>query len=113
MDEPYIWIEESPIPIHRWFFGDIVAGNPRFWTVVLVVAELLLGFLTLARRGWAKAGLIGGALFSLFLFTFAIPYTIMMGPYAVFLAWLARKEHRRSILEIGEFAKRRPAHSSG
>ena len=96
MTHAYEWLEQSPIPIYRWFFRDIVAVRPVFWTVLLITGELLIGALTLARGGWAKLGLAGGALFSALLFSFASSYTIIMGPYAILLAWLSRKEYPTS-----------------
>lgn len=97
MEDPYGWLADgSPVPVYRWFFGDVVSAHPTSWTMALAVGEASVGALTLRRGRWARLGLAGGALFSALLFSLATPYTLMMGPYALFLAWLARKEQRRS-----------------
>ncbi|HET8521786.1 MAG TPA: hypothetical protein VFL82_01055 [Thermomicrobiales bacterium] len=87
---PYEWLAESPIPPYRWFFG-IVGDHPSAWTAALIAGELTIGILTLIPGRWARLGLAGGILFSAALFASASPYTIIMGPYAVFLAWLIWK----------------------
>jgi hypothetical protein len=88
---PYEWLEEETLPLSRWFFGDVVSAHPAPWTALLIAGELALGILTLARGRWARLGLAGGALFSALLFATASPYTLVMGPYAFLLAWLAWK----------------------
>jgi hypothetical protein len=100
MEDPYGWIaEKSPFRVWRRFFGDVVGARPAFWTALLVIGEAGLGVLTLARGGWARLGLAGGAIFSALLFALATPYTLVMGPYAIFLAWLARKGDRSSLVD--------------
>jgi hypothetical protein len=89
-DEPWTWLEESRVPVYRWFFGEVAGANPAPWTVALIAGEVALGLLTLSRRR-VRAGLIAGAAFSAFLFTLDTPYTLMMGGYALLLAWLARR----------------------
>lgn len=101
MNDPYVWIvEESCVAFWRRFFGEVVDENLLFWTVMLIIGEATLGVLTLARNGWAKAGLIGGAMFSAMLFFFGSVYTLVMGPYALLLVWLATHPFRRSIVDI-------------
>ena len=92
-DAPYTWLEESRVPVYRWFFGEVAAANPAPWTIALIAGEVALGVMTLSRR-WGRLGLIAGAAFSAFLFSLATPYTLMMGGYAVLLAWLARRAER-------------------
>ncbi len=98
MHDPYAWLAEgSAVPVYRWFFGDIVAANPTFWTVALALGEAALGVLTLAPGRLATIGLAGSAVASLFLFSLATPYTMMMGPYALFvllLLWAHRHSDR-------------------
>lgn len=92
MDGPYEWLAEgSPIPLYRWFFGDVAGAHPTFWTLALAAGEATIGALTLSHGRWARLGLGCGALFSAFLFSLATPYTLIMGPYALFLTWLSRK----------------------
>lgn len=101
MDRPYGWLaDDAGTSLYRWFFGEVVEAHPVFWTVLLAIGELTVGGLTLMRGGWAKLGLLGGALFSAFLFLTMTPYTLIMGPYAVFLGWLAAKEYPRNAWEI-------------
>lgn len=95
MARPFEWLEASPIPVYRWFFSDVAGANPRVWTLALVAGEVALGVLTLARGRWSSVGLAGGALFSLFLFSLGTVYTLMMGPYAALLGWLARRDAAR------------------
>jgi hypothetical protein len=85
---------DASLPIYRWFFGDVVSAAPEMWTLLLIAGELALGALTLASGRWARLGMWGGALWSLWLFPMLWPYTIMMGPYAMFLMWLARGDVR-------------------
>ncbi len=94
--DPYTWLEESLVRPYRWFFGEVATANPSFWTLALIAGETALGLLTLAGGKWTRLGLLGGTLFSLFLFTLATPYTMMMGGYAAFLAWLAWREIKSS-----------------
>jgi predicted phage tail protein len=68
----------------------VAGANPAPWTVALIAGEVALGVLTLSNR-WGRRGLIAGATFSAFLFTLGTPYTLMMGGYAVLLAWLAER----------------------
>ena len=91
---PFEWLEESLFPPYRWFFGEVAAQSPVFWTVALVAGETALGILTIAGGKWTRLGLLGGVLFSLFLFSLATPYTTMMGGYALLLAWLLRRVTR-------------------
>jgi hypothetical protein len=90
--DPWSWLEESPVPAYQWFFGDVVSRNPGAWTIGLIVGEAVLGILTLLPGRRAKIGLVGGACFSAFLFSLALPYTLIMGGYALLLAWLARRQ---------------------
>lgn len=92
MSRPFEWLEASPVPVYRWFFRDIAGAQPAFWTLLLIAGEIALGVLTLARGGWARLGLAGGALFSLFLVSLGTVYTLVMAPYALLLAWLARRD---------------------
>lgn len=94
MERPFDWIaDESRLGVMRWFFGEVVSACPVGWTVLLAIAELAIGVLTLMKGQFAKVGLAGGVLFSLFLFGMATPYTVVMGPYALFLFWRTRKEY--------------------
>lgn len=92
MDDPYGWIaNESRSRFYRWVFAEVIGARPAAWTVLLIAGEAALGVLTLARGGLARLGLVGGACFSAFLFSLATPYTLVMGPYALLLAWLGRR----------------------
>lgn len=92
---PWLWLEESPLPIYEWFFGEVVGKNPAAWTIGLIVGEIALGVLTLAHGKWRQIGLICGALFSAFLFSLAVPYTLTMGGFVLLLGWLAHRERSR------------------
>lgn len=97
LDAPYAWLADgSRVAGVRWFFGDIVAARPEAWTVALAIGEACLGGLTLSRGRRAWPGLAGGAAFSVLLFALVTPYTVVMGPYGLYLAWLAREQYRRS-----------------
>lgn len=96
IDDAYAWLRESPIPMYQWFFSDVVSARPAFWTAMLVLVEVLLGVLTIARGRWAQLGLAAGALLSAFLFSLGMVYTIIMGPYAWLLVALARQEFPHS-----------------
>jgi hypothetical protein len=93
MSNAFDWLEESPIPVYRWFFRDVVGAQPALWTILLVIGEVALGTLTLGPAKRARLGLAGGALFSALLFSLGTVYTLVMGPYALLLAWLARREY--------------------
>jgi hypothetical protein len=101
MTDPYGWLaDDARVAPWRWFFSEVVQSQPEFWTALLVAGEIALGLLTLGRGHWAKAGLIGGALFSIMLVSFGTPYTLMMAPYVVLLIWLYRHEARYSVLDL-------------
>lgn len=91
---------EASIPVYRWLFGEVVGAHPVFWAVLLVIGEFLLGVLTLGKGRWGRLGLALGALWSLLLFPLVWPYTLIMGPYAVLLAWLASRDHDESLLDL-------------
>jgi hypothetical protein len=93
MDDPYGWLaQDSWVPAWRWLFGDVVSASPDGWTLALAAGEAMLGILTLRGGEWGRRGLLGGALFSTALFSLGTPYTLMMGPYALRLLWLARRD---------------------
>jgi hypothetical protein len=97
MDDPYGWLADAArVAPWRWFFAEVVEAHRMLWTALLIMGETVLGVLTLGRRRWARLGLAAGALFSAALFSFGTPYTLMMGPYALLLAWLWRHEVHRS-----------------
>ena len=98
--DPFGWLAEgSWFAPWRWFFGEVVDADRAFWIVLLIAGEAALGVLTLGRGNRARLGLAGGALFSFFLFSLGTSYTLMMGPYALLLAWLARHEFGRSMID--------------
>jgi hypothetical protein len=90
---------DATVPIYRWLFGDVVGARPAFWTVLLVIGELALGLLTLGSGWRARLGLAGGAIWSLLLFPLLWPYTLMMGPYAALLVWLAGRDAGTGVLD--------------
>jgi hypothetical protein len=83
---------DASLPIYRWFFGDVVAQAPVFWTVLLIIGEIVIGVLTLSKGVMARAGLWGGVAWSVCLFPLMWPYTIMMGPFALLPLWLLRRD---------------------
>jgi len=100
MEEPYGWLADGArIAPWRWFFAEVVAEHPLGWTALLIAGEVGLGVLTLGPRRRALIGLVAGALFSGAIFSFGTSYTLMMGPYAVLLAWLAWNETSRSPID--------------
>jgi hypothetical protein len=90
MDSPFGWLEDSAIRPWSWFFGRVVSPHSQVWTALLVMWELAIGVMALARGRVARLGLAGGALFSASLFSLWTPYTMGMGVYALLLGWLAR-----------------------
>ena len=99
--DPFGWLAEgSWFAPWRWFFGEVAGARPGFWIALLVAGEVTLGTLTLGRGRWARLGLAGGALFSIFLFSLGTTYTLMMGPYALLLAWLARHRFSHNALDL-------------
>ena len=90
---------ETTVPVYQWLFSEIVAAHAAFWTLLLVLGELFLGVLTLAKGRRGQVGLAVGALWSALLFPLVWPYTLMMGPYAVLLAWLATRDQGASLPE--------------
>jgi hypothetical protein len=97
MSEPYAWLEETPVAPYRWFFDEVVGKRPVAWTVALATGEIVLGSLTLSRRGRARIGLLAGSAFSAFLVSLATPYTLVMAPYAALLMWLSRFDFEESL----------------
>src|SRR5687768_7293038 len=86
--------QDASLEIYRWFFGDVVARAPALWTALLILGEVAIGVLTLGGGRWARTGLWGGVVWSLWLFPLIWPDTIMMGPFALLLAWLLRGDLR-------------------
>jgi hypothetical protein len=95
---------EASLPVYRWLFGEVVGAHPVVWAVLLVIGEFLLGVITLGKGRWGQLGLALGALWSILLFPLVWPYTLMMGPYAVLLAWLASRNHATSLLDLRRMA---------
>ena len=113
MDDPFSWIvSESRIGPYRWFFGEIVAKQPVAWTLALVIGEAVLGLLTLTRGRPAVLGLVGGVIFSLLLFSMVTTYTVMMGPYALVLWWLAQEERGKYGHRVAPSGPPHPGRSS-
>ncbi len=88
------------LPGYHWFFAEVVALHPRFWIVLLILGEAILGLMTLGKDRVAQVGLVGSALWSVCLFFLLWPYTLMMGAFAFVPAWLLRYEHRQSALDL-------------
>lgn len=107
MDDPWGWAaRDAHLRPYRWFFS-LVGKRPRFWTIALILFETAIGCLTLGKGARARFDLIAGAAFSLFLFPILWPYTAMMGPYALLLAWLQRRTPDVSLLDLLQRARRR------
>jgi hypothetical protein len=98
--QPYeAFAEDAHLWPYRWFFS-IVSDHPQFWTVLLIIGELLLGLLTLSKGIWAKLGLLGSVGWSLWLFPLLWPYTLMMGLCALVPLWLLRRSHDVSLVDL-------------
>ena len=89
--DPYTWLEESLVRPYRWFFGEVAARDPSFWTLALVAGETALGILTLAGGKWTRLGLLGGSALQHLPVHVGDAIHMMMGGYALLLAWLARR----------------------
>jgi hypothetical protein len=94
------FVDDAPLPAVRWFFGEVVMAHPAIWTVLLIIGELALGILTLGKGAWARLGIAGGAAWSAVLFILLPPYTLMMGPFALAIAWLLRWDYPHSALHL-------------
>jgi hypothetical protein len=92
--------EDATFGIYRWFFSDVVGAAPVAWTAALVAGEILLGVMLLGKERWARRGLLGSTIWSLFLSFLIWPYTLMMFPFALLTVWLLRWEHRTGILDL-------------
>ena len=94
------FVDDAPISLFRWLFRDVVMERPVRWTVLLIAGELALGILTLGKGAWARLGIAGGVSWSAVLFILLPPYTLMMGPFALAVAWLLRWSYPSSAIQL-------------
>jgi hypothetical protein len=73
-----------------------------------VIGELALGILALGKGTWARLGIAGGVAWSAVLFVLLPPSTLMMGPFAVAIAWLLRWNYPYNALHL--FRQRHAGH---
>lgn len=99
---------------YRWFFDTVVGMSPAFWAVLLILAEVGLGILLLARDPWARIGLLLSVAWSTFLFFLIWPYTLSTVVFLVLAVVLLRYEHPRSLLDaLHRHDSMRVAHHRG
>lgn len=91
--------ENATFAPYRWLFGDLVAANPTFWIIALVVGELALAALLFSGGMRARIGVWASLAWSVFLFFAILPYTLMMFGFAAGFAWLLGEQHPRDLLE--------------
>lgn len=96
---------------YRWFFADVAGAAPALWAVLLILAELTLGVLLLARDPWARNGVILSIAWSVFLFFLIWPYTLSTVIFGAMAALLLRVHHPRSVLDL--LHRDRPLASGG
>ncbi len=85
---------------YRWFFDTIIGSAPTLWGGMLILGELGLGMLLLARDPWARYGLVLSVAWSVFLFFLIWPYTLSTVLFGGLAAMLLRVEHPRGLLDV-------------
>jgi hypothetical protein len=87
------------LPLYRWFFREIVALNPTFFAILLVVYEFTVGILMLNKGLYVRLGLAGGILFLLAITPLGLETLGNIG-MTVALALLLRQEYDRTLIDI-------------
>ena len=85
--------------LYRWAFREIVALNPMFWAVLLIVYETSVGLLMLSRNRSVQLGVIGGILFVLVITPLGIE-TLGNPLLAVAMGLLLRQRYDQSVVEM-------------
>jgi hypothetical protein len=91
---------DATFAAYRWFFSDIVSVAPELMTVLLILGELALGVMILARDPWARSGLLLSVVWSVFLLFLIWPYTLSTLVLLVLAAWLLRFDHERAVVDL-------------
>lgn len=92
--------ENATFAIYRWFFASIIGIAPAFWTVMLILGEMVLGILLLVRDPWDRYGLILSVVWCVFLFFLIWPWTLSTIVFLVPSMWLLRYQHPTSLLDM-------------
>jgi hypothetical protein len=92
--------QNSTFAVYRWFFDSVVGSAPVFWSILLILAEVLLGILLLGRDPWARYGLILSTAWCVFLFFVIWPYTLSTVPLLALSVWLLRYPHPDDIFDV-------------
>ena len=92
--------DDATFGVYRWFFGAVVGAAPDLMTLLLIVGELTLGVLLLARDPWARAGAALSVVWCLFLLFLIMPYTLTTLPLLALAAWLLRYDHEQSAIDL-------------
>lgn len=85
---------------YRWFFSTVVGAAPDFMTLLLILGELTLGVMLLARDPWAEAGLVLSVIWSVFLLFIIWPYTLSTIVLLALSGWLLRYDHDASLIDL-------------
>ena len=87
------------LPIYRWFFTSVLAWNPVLFAIPLVIFETTVGVLLLSKGKYVKYGLIGAALFCLFIAPVGIE-EIMCPSLSLAALLLLRRTFDRSLVDL-------------
>lgn len=92
--------EDATFAGYRWFFSSVVGAVPELMAILLILGELALGVLLLARDPWAEAGLVLSVVWCAFLFFLIWPYTLTTLVLLALAGWLLRYDHQWSIVDL-------------
>jgi hypothetical protein len=87
------------IGIYRWFFTAILPIFPEFFISGLIIIEVTIGILILAKNQKAKLGIISGILFCVLIVPVGIE-EITAPLIGLALALLLRKQYPNSFLDL-------------
>jgi hypothetical protein len=87
------------IPLYEWFFENVVAVAPPLFGVLAAAYEITIALLMLSQGRYVRWGLIGGIAFLIGITPLGV-WTLANPILAVAIAYLLRKEYRRSFFEM-------------
>jgi len=87
------------IPLHRWFFKNVVALVPPLFGLLAAAYEITIALMMLSKGRYVKWGLLGGIVFLIGITPLGV-WTLANPILAVAIAYLLTKEYERSFPEM-------------
>jgi hypothetical protein len=102
LTDPSLYVaagKDAFLPVYRWFFTTVLAWNPVFFVILLILYEVSVGALILSKGKYVRYGLVGGIVFCLGVSLIGIQAVTSPG-VALALALLLRKDFPHSLPEM-------------